>query len=283
MQETTETTDHNQKPAGSPVPWEMIAGLLGAVSGLSLFLSIVFDMGYFDTIGLRFADVPSAIGDHVRSALLWAPKATGAAFAYMMIELIQRRFASMFSKEGMTLSGNQSAFLAAIRRWTYRGLIASAFLVVWADALTGGQFAKYAAIASTVVIAYIALSSPNHIASNGGLSPAKLLMLCFFPVVTMFVYNSGVTKAVEERTEPRRATITLDEQREVQFNVLRYLDRGVLGVFSEGQLVFYRWDEVKKLTSTFQAPKRVNWLCQTLDIACIKANIPTNPASATRP
>jgi len=286
MSETKDTPDstRNENTSGTSIPWEKIAGLLGAVSGLSLFLSIIFEMGYFDTIGLRFADVPTTIGDHVRSALLWAPQATAAAFVYMMIELIQRRFGSMLSKDGLALSGKQSAVLAALRTWTYRGLIASAFLVVWADALTGGQFAKYAAMASTVVVAYIAFSSATHIASGSGLSSAKLLVLCFFPVVTMLVYNSGVAKAVEERTEPRKATITLDGQREVQLNVYRYLDRGVLAVVGEGQLVFYRWEEINKLASTFQPPKRVNWLCQTIDVACAKASKPAaNPASATRP
>lgn len=269
----TEATSNNS------IPWEQIAALLGAVSGLSLFLSIIFDMGYFDTIGLRFADVPTTIGDHVRSALLWAPQATVAAFVYMMIELIQRRFKSMFSKAGLTLSGKQSTFVTALCKWAYRGLITSAFLVVWADALTGGHFAKYAAMASTVVIAYIAFSSATHIASGGGLSPVKLLVLCFFPVVTMFVYNSGVARAVEERAEPRKVTITLDGQREAQINVYRYLDRGVLAVVSEGQLVFYRWEEIKKVASTFQPPKRLNWLCQTIGVACTKASKPTaNPA-----
>ena len=69
-------TTNSAPSAEASIPWEKVAGMLGGISGLSLFLSIIFDMGYFDTIGLRFADVPTTIGDHVRSALLWAPQAT---------------------------------------------------------------------------------------------------------------------------------------------------------------------------------------------------------------
>jgi hypothetical protein len=266
------------------IPWERVTSLLGVVSGLSLFLSIVFDMGYFDTTGLRFADVPTTIADHVRSALLWAPQAVAAAFAYIMIDLMQKRFGGMLADDGISLSQKQIQLASTLRKLAYRGIIFLAFLIVWADALTGGQFAKYAAAATTIVIGYIVFSSVTHTASKISLSPSTLVLLCAFPVVTSLVYNTGVSRAIEERSEPRKAAITLDGQREVQLTVYRYLDRGILAAAGEGQLVFYRWEEIKRLTSTFQPPKRVNWLCQAIDVGCTSsARPPGKPASGHRP
>jgi hypothetical protein len=246
----------------------LIAGLLGAVSGLSLFLSIVFDMGYFEAIGLRFADVPTTISDHVRSALLWVPQATTAAFVYVLIELIQKQFGGLFAEEGLFLSNRQATGVATIGKWAFKAFIAGAFLVVIADTVTGGQFAKYATAASTITIAYIVFAGATHMVKKRQLSPAKVVVLCIFPVVMVMVYNSGRTKAIDERTDPRLATITLEGQREVQLSVYRYLDRGVLGTAGEGKLIFYRWEEVKRLASGFQPPTRVNWLCQSVGATC---------------
>ncbi len=270
-----------KKSLAESLPWELIAGLLGAVSGLSLFLSIVFDMGYFETVGLRFSDVPTTISDHVRSALLWVPQATTAAFVYVLVELMQKHFGGLFAEEGLSLSNRQAVGVATIGKWAFRAFIAGAFLVVIADTVTGGQFAKYAAAASTITIAYIVFAGATHMAKKRQLSPAKVAMLCIFPVVMMMVYNSGRTKAIEERTDPRLATITLEGQREIQLSVYRYLDRGVLGTVGEGKLIFYRWEEVKRLASVFQPPKRVNWLCQSLGAACAAPVGSTkSPASA---
>ncbi|MCA3215535.1 MAG: hypothetical protein ING39_08955 [Burkholderiales bacterium] len=270
-----------KKSFAESLPWEVIAGLLGAVSGLSLFLSIVFDMGYFETAGLRFSDIPTTISDHVRSALLWVPQATAAAFVYVLVELMQRHFGELFAEEGLTLSNKQAAGIATIGRWAFRAFIAGAFLVVLADLLTGGQLAKYASAASTVTITYIVFKGATHLGKKKPLSPAKVILLCIFPVVTILVYNTGRAKAVEERTNPRLATITLEGQREIQLSVHRYLDRGVLGTVAEGKLVFYRWEEIKRLASVYQLPKRVNWLCTSLGVACTASvGSPKSPASA---
>jgi hypothetical protein len=259
------------------LPWELIAALLGAVSGLSLFLSIIFDMGYFDTVGLRFADVPTTIADHVRSALLWVPQVATAAFVYVLVELMQKQFIGMFVKDGLSPSDRQAVLVLAAGKWVFRGLIGASFLVVFADALTGGQFAKYAAVASTITIAYIVFSGATHMAAKHSLSPTKVILLCLFPVVSTFVYNSGRAKALDDRSDPRIVTITFDGQPEVRLSVYRYLDRGVLGVVGEGKLVFYRWEEVKKVSLAFPVSKRANWSCHSLGIACVKSGTPVAP------
>jgi hypothetical protein len=244
---TTEMPTKPKKTGVMSLPWELIASLIGVVSGLSLFLSILFDMGYFETLGLRFVDIPSTISDHVRSALLWVPQATTSALTYVMVVLFQEHFGGLLAKEGVSLSKKQASLLSRIGDLVYRTMIAAAFVVVIANYFTGGVFVKYEPFASTITIAYLVFTGAKHLSSRSSLSPAKIVLLCLFPIITFFVYNYGRTKAIEDRLTPRIATITLDGQREIQLNVYRYLDRGVLGVEREGKLVFYRWEEVKKL------------------------------------
>lgn len=48
---------------------------MGAAAALLLVLSTAFDFNYLYALGLAFEDVPTTLADHVRSALVWAPKA----------------------------------------------------------------------------------------------------------------------------------------------------------------------------------------------------------------
>lgn len=265
------TVANYKKESDAKLPWDAIAAVLGAVSGLSLFLSIVFDMGYFDTVGLRFADIPTTISDHVRSALLWIPQAVAAAFAYALLTILQWRFGDLMRLRSPNSDENQPPALTSLRLWVNRGVIGAAFLVIWVDLLTGGQFGKYAAVASTVVISYIVFDSVSRSDLAKRHSTAKLLALCSFPVITIFVYNVGVSRAIEERDEPRKATLTFEGPKEVNLTVYRYLDRGVLAGNGQGIVLFYRWEDIKLLTAAFQTPERTNWLCKAIDVTCPKA------------
>ncbi len=47
--------------------------LLSLIAGCALGASVIYDWGYFDAIGLSFADMPVSLVDHTESALLWLP------------------------------------------------------------------------------------------------------------------------------------------------------------------------------------------------------------------
>lgn len=244
----------------------------------------VFDMGYFDTVGLRFADIPTTISDHVRSALLWVPQAVAAAVAYGGLVLVQWKVADVLSLRAPSPDGDTPCPTSAVRHWINRGLIISAFLIFWADLLTGGLMGKYAAASSAIVITYIVIDGISRSPLVRRLSPARLTALCALPIFAVLVYNTGVSRAVEEQDEPRKATITLEGPKELTFTVYRYLDRGVLAGDGQGKLIFYRWEDIKRLSATFKPPERTNWLCKAIDFTCPRvAPAPATPASGRRP
>jgi len=268
----------------SKFPWDAIPVLLGAVSGLSLFLSIIFDMGYFETIGLHFADIPTSISDHVRSALLWVPQAALATVVYIVFSLMSSTFGDLLRLSGTNSDGKPGTAFTSLKIWVNRAVIVVAFLVFWFDLLTGGRLGRYGAVASTVVLTYIVFGLVSRISSSRPHSPAKRLALFLLPVVTVLVYNTGVSRAIEERDAPRKATITVEGPRELNLTIYRYLDRGVLAGNGQGKLFFYRWEDVKSLTATFQPPTHKNWLCLSIGVACIQAmKPPVSQASATLP
>lgn len=50
-----------------------IAKRIAFFSTVLLVLSVTYDYTYLLALGLSFADVPTVIGDHVRSAIIWSP------------------------------------------------------------------------------------------------------------------------------------------------------------------------------------------------------------------
>ncbi len=68
---------------------EKLGKLLAIFSILVFLLSICFDFGFFQALGLDFSELPTSISDHVRSALVWAPT---AAIILLIIALIEMQF-----------------------------------------------------------------------------------------------------------------------------------------------------------------------------------------------
>ena len=57
---------------------ERVAKLAGAISGIALLISVVYDYAFLAALGLQFTEVPTTIADHLRSAIIWAPLLSGA-------------------------------------------------------------------------------------------------------------------------------------------------------------------------------------------------------------
>jgi hypothetical protein len=64
---------------------------LTLVAALLLVLSAAFDYSYLLALGLAFEDVPTSLADHIRSALVWAPKCAIYALVIAIYEVTMSR------------------------------------------------------------------------------------------------------------------------------------------------------------------------------------------------
>jgi hypothetical protein len=65
--------------------FEVVAKQTAGVAALLLCVSVFYDFSYFAALGLTFAEVPTTVADHIRSALVWAP---GTAFWVFSLSLV---------------------------------------------------------------------------------------------------------------------------------------------------------------------------------------------------
>jgi hypothetical protein len=73
------------------INFEGIPVLIGLFSALSLVLSVIYDWGYFIALDISFADAPTSLSDHVKSALVWMPPVALIIFIVIVIELLTQR------------------------------------------------------------------------------------------------------------------------------------------------------------------------------------------------
>lgn len=90
---------------------------VAAIASLLLVVSVFFDYSFLLAIGLSFDEIPSSLSEHVRSAILWAPKLLLTALAFLMYELLLRRVEGGKSEAELVASSPMPAFTRAFRKF----------------------------------------------------------------------------------------------------------------------------------------------------------------------
>lgn len=70
---------------------EKTAAVITVIVPLGLAMSFAYDWGFFSALGLRFADAPTSIPDHLRTWLVWSPAIIPAVLVLLGFELLTRR------------------------------------------------------------------------------------------------------------------------------------------------------------------------------------------------
>ena len=79
----------------------------GVLAACALILSIIYDWGFFFALNIGFIDIPTSIGDHIRSALIWLPKTLFSFFIVFAIEFINQRIERGLTEEEIILSSKK--------------------------------------------------------------------------------------------------------------------------------------------------------------------------------
>ena len=95
---------------------EQVGKLLGICATGLLVLSTAYDYSFLYALGLSFEDVPSTLADHVRSAIVWAPRAAIYVLAFAMYEMFMRRMENGLSDEELIQRSSNPRFTRAFRR-----------------------------------------------------------------------------------------------------------------------------------------------------------------------
>ena len=165
----------SQTPA-SPTPRsalselvELLGKFLGLTAAGLIVLSTAYDFSFLHALGLSFEEVPSSMADHVRSAIVWAPRAAIYVLAFLVYEFAMRVTEGGLTEEEILLRSHNPRLLRAFRRGpsilfgiVVVTLIAGDFL------LTSQSFGLY--LGATVAWGVASTAAVAHPRVAGGMS-----------------------------------------------------------------------------------------------------------------
>lgn len=107
----------NTSPAHSS-SWNVVEGFgtfASLITATLLVLSTAYDFSFLYALGLSFEELPSTLADHVRSAIVWAPRALLYVAALLMYEMFMRRVERGMSEEELIARSPTPRFTRAFR------------------------------------------------------------------------------------------------------------------------------------------------------------------------
>lgn len=243
--------------------WAAIGHLIAPVTAFSLVLSIVYDWGYFEAIGLSFAEVPTTITDHIRTALVWAPM----VFTGLLIGV---SWAAMWSSRDSSMSKEAERAPSFYKRHKTKAFVAASFLVIWAHWLWGDFFSS----PMVVAVGYLALVATEHwlIARLpvGSMSAGAVAIVAILPSITLSLYFIGFAMGTEQLYRSPKVLInaSLPEEVSDKVTVLKYMERGLLVATEDGKAIFLGWDQIRSVEQPLREKQQNNRMCRFFDVGC---------------
>ena len=209
---------------------EIAAKGIGVLATTALVLSIIYDWGFLFALGIGFIELPTAMGDHIRSALVWLPNALLGLFIGAAIEFLTQRIERGLTEEEIIQSSKNPERLRKFRASPVVLFRVTAPVVVASFVLLGDSFRAILPIVLMIVWSMVsewATSAPLI-----RLRRNRTVMAAFhwLPIVFFLVFFVGYNKAADlaSRNVPHFKVKLTGEKPPIEVNVLRYLDKGAL-------------------------------------------------------
>ncbi len=151
-----------ENQSDSKIEIDDLGKLVGLLTAGTFCLSVLFDWGYLEGLGLSFTSVPTTIADHVRDALLWVPGVLTAVVAYVSLELMSRRIEGGLSDEEIVGQSKNPRLTAWLRRSHYKAFVAMSILIIFLNYLFGDAFARGMSLATPLMMYEVIRWSFSH-------------------------------------------------------------------------------------------------------------------------
>jgi hypothetical protein len=243
--------------------------IIGVLTAATFCLSVIFDWGNLEALGLSFSDVPTTIADHVRDALLWVPGTLSAALGYTLLELMSRRIERGLTEDELINQSKKPNRTAWFRRSPYKLFVVLAITVIFLNYLFGDVFARGMSMAAPFMMYEVIRWSFAHKGVADSVSPLLRRTITFIVPLTFFMYFQGYAKGIDQLIEQPTVLLTLSApSQSAEVTLLRQMEKGVLVKDPTGKAIFYRWEVVKTLSEPVTSPIKRNRVCRWFNAFC---------------
>jgi hypothetical protein len=249
--------------------------LSGIAASLALLLSIVYDYGYFESLGITFSDVPSSISDHLRTGLIWFPALFFAVVGATIFELITVRIERGMSEDEIITSSPVPEKTKRFRERLIKLLPWIAGCIIVSYILAGDYFVSGLPYAFCLIWFRVAPWLSNHPRIFQRRPRYLRAAIFWIPALFIFLLGKGYTDGKNLiLLNKSNYEITLkDQQNNSQSIILiKQLEKGLLFKKpNEDKISFEKWENVQRVD------KRVDQsLYQGLLVRVFGVSLPVN-------
>ncbi|WP_175981384.1 hypothetical protein [Burkholderia sp. BCC1630] len=241
------------KGQGQEESWLERGGkIIALIASAALPASIVFDFGFYHTLGIDMRDVPTSLSDHARSAVVWLPLLIVSWTGILLFALFDHRMTRGMTQTEMNRSApNPSrAERRSNRSWIWFRIACIFFAGCYV--LFGGFYEAPAAATAVPLWVWFATWCMGHKNVEKRLSLNVQIAILTVPVcIALFFYygHSEATKALKEKSSATLFFTGPEVPRAIPVTILRTMDKGVLVRIADSHIVFLQWSAVARIDS----------------------------------
>lgn len=249
-----------------------LLGRIGVISAgipsLSLIASVFYDWGFFFSIGISFAEVPTVIADHFRSWLVWLPDVTICVVFVLLIEMLTRRIERGMTEDEIVASTSNPKWIKKFRDMPFRliEILGPTLVIVWL--LFGGSLTKLliGSIISWLLISRWVFSLPLVKQRH---SPLFHTLFHWGPPILAFFFwlgfSSGeIAMARSEQTHvPHTKNAHTGTALVLNTTVLRSFEKYFLARSGEGKIEWIQTKDIHFLEQAIKVPTYKGLICDS--------------------
>lgn len=241
-----------------------VAEVVGLLVTVGFIVSLLYDQGFFASIGIYPAVVPMTIADHFSTGLLWFPRFLALSLLCLAFEFQFRRVEQGFTEQEILESSKNPKALRRFREWPYVLFKWIAFLGVALWFLFGVSLPSIFAAVVWGVFAEWCYSAP--LIKQRRLKAVQL-MFTYVPIIGIIAYFSGINDGRTSMESTERA-VTISRNAEpslLQGKILRTLESGVL-LLQDEKVTYLPWDQIQIIQSNKLTHPFRGILCEWLNV-----------------
>lgn len=225
-----------------------VAKSISVLVAASFLLSVVYDWGYLFSLGLDFASIPTSLNDHIRSALVWMPKALFLIFIGTFNELINQRVEQGMTEEEIVFTSRNPSFVRKFRKSPIVFIRFLSVLLFASFLLFGDLFA--ASLLLAIPIIWVNVNRWLHDAPliQKRRKEEFVFLFKWLPIVIGVVFFYGYNNAVVDTTKNYAGVEVVDDvsARPVLVNELRFYEKGMLSIDPKTKYIsFLPWEKIR--------------------------------------
>jgi len=238
-----------EEPVASRHTLEVAGNIIGLAATACLFLSVLYDWGFFYALDISFRQAPTTITDHVRSAIVWLPETFVITVLFVTFSpwpAFQLPHRVQVPTEGKNVEPGTYQLSSSIRVSAVAAIILFCIWILLGDNWPGGF-----AISFIAFWGYLFLRATKHFAMRDRVSRRLLRVILWFPIVCIYVFASGYIDArVAARTKEPIARIYMKQTpsaKPLEVKILRQFEKVIIATDKSGDVLLLRSDEVYRI------------------------------------